>query len=152
MNTTVTFLDELQEAAERAAIAEKNFRREAIENIKLLECERAYAFRRLNFVRAIAEGIKHAENSESAIASALDILRSRLGWSEEHSDATSLICDRFAPVAQTIFATIRNNEEYTNQELARALAAFESWYSSTHATPFWVLLEHPMMDTPRVDF
>jgi hypothetical protein len=152
MSTTTSFLDDLAEAAEKAAVAEKKFRREAGEAIKLLECERAFAFRRLNFVRAVASGIKGSENVELAIAGAVSILQSQLGWPDGHTDAQSMICNRFTPVAETIFASMQPSEQPCKDEVTAALAAFESWYSSTHSTPFWVLFEHPMTETPRVDF
>ncbi|TDR84563.1 hypothetical protein [Enterovirga rhinocerotis] len=35
---------------------------------------------------------------------------------------------------------------------ATALAAFESWYLSARGTPFWLLFENVMPETPLVDF
>jgi hypothetical protein len=153
VSLTAPFLDELQQAAERAEAAEKQFRREAVQSIRNLETERAFAFRRLNLVRAIAEGIKGVETPESAVARAVEILRSRLGWSDEQSEAKLLICQNFAPVAESIFASLSEKDDSSGMnDFAEALASFESWYSSTHSSPFWVLLEHHMTETPRVDF
>jgi hypothetical protein len=152
MSTTASFLDDLAEAAEKAAVAEKQFRREASDAIKLLERERAFAFRRLNLMRAIAEGIRGSESAELAVAGAVSILQSQLGWSDVHSDATAMICSRFAPIAETLFTNLQQSGQPCKEEVAAALADFESWYSSTHSAPFWVLFEHPMMETPRVDF
>ena len=36
--------------------------------------------------------------------------------------------------------------------LLGALDEFETWYHSTHPNAFWVLFEHYMPETPRVDF
>jgi hypothetical protein len=33
-----------------------------------------------------------------------------------------------------------------------ALAAFEAWYAGNRPTPFWVLFEHYIPETPQVDF
>ena len=38
-------------------------------------------------------------------------------------------------------------------DLARTpLAQFEAWYREAHGTPFWILFEHYMPETPLVDF
>ena len=37
-------------------------------------------------------------------------------------------------------------------DVPKALADFEAWYAGSHTQPFWVLFEHYMPETPRVDF
>ena len=55
MTPASSFLDELKAAAEDAARAESDFQREVAARTKALERERAFAHRRLNFMRAIAD-------------------------------------------------------------------------------------------------
>src|SRR5262249_17088361 len=64
------FLDALARAATDAEAAEAAFRRDIATRAKALEQERAFAFRRLNFMRAIAAVIADAENEDMAVASA----------------------------------------------------------------------------------
>jgi hypothetical protein len=49
--TGTSFLDAFKTAADDAEVAEATFRREIAGRIKALERERAFAFRRLNFMQ-----------------------------------------------------------------------------------------------------
>ena len=146
------FLDALARAAADAEGAEAAFRRDIATRAKALEQERAFAFRRLNFMRAIAGVIAGAENEETAIASAQDVMRDRLGWASD-SAARGEVLEQFAPVAIATFASLAPAEgEAEPADIGAALAAFESWYAATHPQPFWILFETYMPETPRVDF
>jgi hypothetical protein len=153
MKATTTFLDQLAAAADDAAAAETAFRRETTERIKTLERDRSFAFRRLNLMRAIAEAVAGAESEELAVASGLAVLRARLGWSSD-SEARSAVLTRFAPVSQAIFASTRQEPETEPPagDVLAALGVFEAWYAQTHGVEFWSLFEHPMPETPLVDF
>ena len=85
-----SFLDALKSAADAAAAAENAFRREVAERSKTLGRERAFAFRRLNLMRSLAEAVAHAEDPEVAVANGLAMLRAKLGWSSD-SEARSLL-------------------------------------------------------------
>jgi hypothetical protein len=141
----------MQEAADRAAAAEERFRRESAARIAELERERAYAFRRLNLISGLAQTAASAENETAAVANVLAALRHRLGW-ESDSPARSATLERFAMVAQEMFAALVPQPGRAGADVAAALAAFEAWYAENHRTPFWVLFEHYMPETPRVDF
>jgi hypothetical protein len=145
------FLGCLGEAAETAAAAETAFRREATERIKILEQERAFAFRRLNVMRSMAGAAADAESEEIAVGACLAVLRSRLGWSSD-SESRSATLQRFAPVAQAFHASLKNGADNSAENVRQALASFEDWYQATYAVAFWSLFEHPMTDTPVVDF
>jgi hypothetical protein len=150
--TTAAFLDSLQEAAVKSESAEVAFRREIAERIKSFEHERAFAYRRLNFVRALADAITAAESEEIAVANALAVVRTKLGWSSD-SEARTAVLSRLAPVAQAMFASLAPSEkDKPPTDIGEALASFEKWYGETHDVPFWVLFEHYMPETPRVDF
>jgi len=146
------FLDALAHAAAGAEQAEAAFRQEVAARAKALEQERAFAFRRLNFMRAIAAVIAAAEDEKSAIASAQDVMREKLGWAAE-SEARAETLAQFVPVVRAAFATLAPPEaEEEELDVGAALSRFESWYSATHPQPFWVVFETYMPETPRVDF
>jgi hypothetical protein len=150
--TTASFLDLLKEAAAKADSAEAAFRREIAERVKNFEQERAFAYRRLNFMRALADATATGESEEIAVAHALAAVRTKLGWSSD-SEARTAVLSRLAPVAQAMFACLTPPEKDEKlPDIGEALADFETWYGETHEQPFWVLFEHYMPETPRVDF
>ena|SRR5437763_885458 len=151
------FLADLEAAAGGAEKAEDEFRRSIAARIKSLETERAFAFRRLNLMRAVAEAIREAKDEETAVGQAATALRVRLGWSTD-SEARTEVVSRFAPVGRAMFlqqSPERSVEEQVEQgEISPmdALAEFEAWYVGTHPVPFWILFENVMPQTPVVDF
>ena len=62
-----SFLDDLEHATERATQAENHFRRDVARQIKALENERAFSFRRYNLMRAVADAVASAESEEIAV-------------------------------------------------------------------------------------
>jgi hypothetical protein len=151
--TRLAFLDELQAAAADAEAAEAAFRRNAAARIAALEQERAFAFRRVNFLRAIADAVFGAEDEQAAAAHASAALRARFGWTSD-SEARSAVLMHFAPVATSIFLAqaCDAGEESGQADVRAALAFFEAWYAETHEKPFWALFEHYIPETPLVDF
>jgi hypothetical protein len=149
--TAMSFLEDLRVAARDAEAAEAGFRREVAARISDLEQQRAFAFRRLNLMQAIAEAAGPAEDEPTAMAYVLAALRARLNW-ESDSEARAAVLARFAPVAQAVFATLKPNDDNGEADIAAALARFETWYAQTHTAPFWTLFEHYIPETPRVDF
>jgi hypothetical protein len=158
MKPASSFLDELKLAADKTSTAEDEIRREMADRIKALEVERAYAFRRLNLMRAIAEVVATAEGEEIGVAAATAVLRARLGWSSD-SEARDEVITRFAPVAIAMYASLSPEIETPSgqqpapePDVLAALTEFERWYAETHPVAFWVLFENYMPETPRVDF
>ena len=152
MITTASFLDQLKEAATKAEAAEAAFRREIAARIQEIEAERAFAYRRLNFMRALADATAGADSEEIAVANALATVREKIGWSSD-SDARAAVLSRLVPVAQAMFARLAPPEKgETPPDIGAALADFEEWYARSHGQAFWVLFEHYMPETPRVDF
>jgi hypothetical protein len=148
-----SFLDDLKRATERAAAAENDFRREIAQRIKAIESERAFAFRRFNLMRAIADVVASAESEEIAVAGSTALLRTKLGWSSD-SEARAAVLTRFAPVAQAMFASLApsDDEDAPPPDVIGTLAEFERWYGETHPNPFWILFENYIPETPVVDF
>src|SRR5262249_40883041 len=99
---SAAFLDDLQAAARTAQAAETPFRREVATRIAALEQARAFAFRRVNLMKTIAEVVAAAESQDMAVAHALATLRSRLGWDAD-SEARAAVLTRFASVTQAVF-------------------------------------------------
>jgi hypothetical protein len=149
--TAMSFLESLQAAAHDADVAEAAFRREVATRVAAIEQNRAFAYRRLNLMKAVAEAVGQAEEEQPAVAYALAVLRSRLGW-ESDSDARAAVLARFAPVAQAMFVSLTPDEQPSELDVGTALMRFEAWYSENHTTPFWTLFENYMPETPRVDF
>jgi hypothetical protein len=44
------------------------------------------------------------------------------------------------------------DEGESANNVPEVLAGFEHWYAETRGSPFWLLFEHQIPDTPRVDF
>jgi hypothetical protein len=156
MKPTPSFLDDLKLAADRASAAEDQFRSEFAKRTKALESDRAFAFRRLNLMRAVADVVADAEGEEIAVAAATAVLRTKLGWSED-SEPRDLVVSRFAPVAVAMYASLSPDIEGQESQapapdVMATFAEFERWYAETHPHPFWVLFDNYMPETPRVDF
>ena len=149
--TAKSFLQDLHAAVRKAEAAEAQFRGEAAARIAGLEQQRAFAHRRLNLMKEVAEAVGSAEDEPTAVAYALAALRARLGW-ETDSEARAAVLARFAPVAEALFASLMPGGDGGKADVAAALMRFETWYSQTHTAPFWTLFEHYIPETPRVDF
>ena len=150
MTPAASFLDALKLAADQAEQAEVVFRREIAERTRELERQRAFAHRRLNFMRAVADAVASAEDEAIAVAAANAVLQAKLGWASD-SDARAEVQARFVPVAQATFASI-DPEQDTAPDVIGALREFESWYFATRGSLFWALFETYIPETPRVDF
>jgi len=148
-----SFLDDLEHATERATQAENHFRRDVARQIKALENERAFSFRRYNLMRAVADAVASSESEEIAVAAATAVLRAKLSWLSD-SEARAAVLSRFVPVAQAMFASLApaDDEDTAGLEVIAALAEFERWYAESHPGPFWILFENYMPETPVVDF
>lgn len=153
MQPAPSFLDALKLAVARTEQAEIDFRREVAERASALERERAFAHRRLNFMRAIAEAVVSTEDEATAVAAGTAVMRGKLGWSD-NSEARDEVAARLAPVTRAVFAGLAppDEDEATPLDVVAELAGFETWYRETHPNEFWVLFEHYMPETPRVDF
>ena len=146
------FLDGFALAAQEAEQAEAAFRREIAARTKELERERTFAYRRLNFMRALEVAVGNAECEDAAIVNAQAMLLEKLGWSSD-SEARNEVVTHFSVVASAAFASLALPEAGAAEaDVGQALAAFEAWYTSTHPQPFWMLFETYMPETPRVDF
>jgi hypothetical protein len=154
------WIAELAAAADSAEAAEAAYRAESARCTAALAEERAFAYRRVNLLRALAEAVTGAPDEETAMAHGLAMLRARLGWSST-SDARDEIVGRFAPVCVALRAADAPDDgeedagdgaEEAPPDPAEALAAFEGWYREARGTPFWKLFETYIPETPLVDW
>ena len=150
MPATAPFLDAMKQSAERAAAVEEGFRREYARRVAVLERERAYAFRRFNLVRSLADAVTAAEK-ETAVASGLAVLRDKLGWAGD-SEARTRTIEHFRPVIEAMVEALGAKGGEAVPDVPAALSEFETWYAAAHGSAFWVLFDHYMPETPRVDF
>ncbi|MDC7786190.1 hypothetical protein PQJ75_03885 [Rhodoplanes sp. TEM] len=148
--SSLSVVKSLEAAAGHAETAEREYRREAAQRIAALEQERAFAYRRLNLVRELAEAMAGADAEESAVGIAFAMLRGKLGWSQD-SEARSEVIERFATFAQALFRSLTSEDE-PEPSAPAALAEFENWYVENRHAPFWILFEHYIPETPLVDF
>jgi hypothetical protein len=153
MERSTPFLEALTLEADHAQAAEAAYRREAAKRTKQLASDRAFAFRRLHLMRAITSAAADAESEEVAVSVATAGLRARLGWTHD-SEARDAVLSNFAAVAQAVYAGLSptNDTEPTGRDVLEALADFEDWYAQGHPSPFWVLFENEMRESPVVDF
>ncbi|MER8781139.1 hypothetical protein NKH60_07745 [Mesorhizobium sp. M1006] len=102
-------------------------------------------------MQAISDAVASAESEEIAVASALAVLRLRLGWNAD-SEARTEAITHFGPVALALFQAAKLLEHESATNIGEALAIFEHWYSESRGSSFWLLFEHQIVDTPLVDF
>ena len=147
-----SFLTLLQSAAQRADRAEDDLQREIVKRRKAIEQERKFAYRRYNFMRAIAGAVTGAENQEAAIDGALASMRNSLGWSGDSEARQETMAD-FVPVAAAVFASVSPAAtEPPEADVLVALQQFEATYLDKRGAPFWSLFESYYPETPVVDF
>lgn len=156
MTPSPTFLDALKAAADQASGAETAFHRELAQRIKLLEEERAYAFRRLNLMQLIANSVMGSEDRDVAIAGSLAMVRIELGWDGE-DDNHNLVMAQLRPVSEAVLAVLNPPVEENARPEApapdpvAALKQFEQWYTATYQRSFWSLFDQERPELPLVE-
>lgn len=150
MNGTKAFVEALQAATLETQRAEQAVREEFARRIAALAEERAFAFRRLNLVTALQETVARADDEDMAAIYGLAFLRHRLGWAEDEG-VRAEIGERFAPFCRALHACGRETPDPAADPAAE-LASFEAWYIERVGTPFWIVFENPMPETPLVDY
>ena len=109
MSGLAAYLASLRLAAEAADSAESVFRREVAERSAMLAAARATAYRRVNFIQAIAELMSTLESEEIAVTTAQAHLRTQLGWTTDN-EACDEVLSRIVPLAQALFGAARNEQ------------------------------------------
>jgi hypothetical protein len=146
-----TLLAAFETAASAAGQAEAALRKQMEAEILRLERQRAFAYRRLNFMRALSADIQSAENEEAALARGRAAVCAQLGWHSESETRTETL-SRLAPVVQATFACLGSAApEPPAGEVVTALADFESWYEARFERAFWSLFDQHIEEMPLVE-
>ena len=149
--TSGVLLVAFEKAAGTAREAESVRRREMEAEILRLERQRAYAYRRLNFMRRLVEAIQSAESEEAAAATGRTAVRAELGWQTD-SDTRAETLSELSTVMRATFTCLAATE--TNppaDQVVKALGDFEAWYQTRFGQVFWVLFEQPVEELPLVE-
>jgi hypothetical protein len=144
---------QLEAAAKAAQQAEDALRKRMVEEVARLERERAFAYRRLNLMRAVADAVARAESQDAAVANGLAAVRNELGWDGESETRTETL-DRFAAVIRATFARLGSETAEAETPAADpvdALSDFEAWYAARFERPFWVLFDQYVPELPLVE-
>jgi len=146
------FVETLERAAHVASAAEDDFRRTAMSRIRALELERAFAFRRLNLVKAIVAAIAGAKDEAEAVAMGSAALLREVNWTGASKNQRDVV-DRFMPVIQALrrAGDAAAEPPPTTTAAADELAAFERWYQDTRNAPFLSLMEAEVQELPLVE-
>ena len=98
--------------------------------------ERAFAFRRLNLMRAVADAVaRRRERGDRGRGRARAVLRSKLGWSSD-SEARDAVLRAFrAGRAGDVRRACAPNDGRRRPDVAAALADFETWYADDPRRP-----------------
>lgn len=138
-------------AARTASEAEAALRKEMEAQILRLDRRRAFAYRKLNFMRSLSESVRSAADEEAAVAAGRTKVRSQLGW-ESDSEARSETLSRLTPVTQATFCCLTSAEaELSAGEVVKALSDFEAWYEARFERAFWTLFEQHVEELPLVE-
>jgi len=140
-----------EKAAGTASEAEAAMRRQMEAEMLRLERERAFAYRRLNFMRALSSGILPAENEQAAVANGCVVVRAELGWENDSETRTETLA-RLAPVIEATFACLTAAAgDRAADHIVQALSDFEAWYRARFEQPFWMLFERHVEELPLVE-
>jgi hypothetical protein len=148
---------DLNDAARGASVAEETFRREAAERIATLGRARAFAFRRLNLVKAIVAAMATAEDHPAAMAHATAAFLREVNWSGA-SESQREVVEKFLPVANAIWDARQAGESDEGKgesegaaAVEQQLAAFEQWFERNRNGPFLSLMDGEALELPLVE-
>ncbi len=148
---TSALIAEFEGAARNAQQAETLLRKQMAEEITRLERQRAFAYRRTNFIRMLASSAAGVEKEDEAAAAQYRALSEELGWHGE-SEAHKAILEQMKPLGRSVWQCVCGTEPEVNSDVAAELSAFEAWFESKHGTPFYALFDRYVPEAPLVDF
>lgn len=148
MNDFASYLDHLQAVARAASAAEVEHQKQAAARAAELRNERAFAWRRLNLMRSVAEAVRGAETAEAATAAGRSAMLAMVGWNGA-TQAQRDVADRFTPVVLAVWNAGR--EQGGETDAGAALAEFEAWFAVERGAPFLGLMERETVELPLVE-
>lgn len=146
-----TFLDRLAAQARQAEAAEADYRADYRATLDRLERERAYANRRLRFVRKLAAAIDDAGDQDAALAAGDRLLNEEFGLTP-HNPAHAATLSAFRTVSDEVDTALNCEGEPDHSTVMQRLAAFEADYEARTGVAFFALYDVYMPETPKVDF
>ena len=145
------YLNDLDRIAREASAAEEQFRKEAARRAEELKNERAFAYRRLNLLRAIGRAVATAKDADEAQRSGRSVFFREVGWNGA-TQAQRDVAEQVAPVILAIWNATRLDEGTDDgSSVPEALAAFEGWFEETRNTAFLNLMEREIVELPLVE-
>ncbi len=143
-------LEELEAVARAAGAAEIEFQKEVAKHAAELREERAFAWRRLNLLRAVAAAVAAAKDEDEAGAAGRKAFYGQVGWNGATQNQRD-VAERFAPVVAAVWTATRPEGPKDAAEVKDALATFEAWYAETRSAPFLSLMERDIVELPLVE-
>ncbi|MGB3390472.1 MAG: hypothetical protein WBA88_21110 [Pseudaminobacter sp.] len=145
------YLENLGSIAREASIAEEQFRKQAAQRAEELKTERAFAYRRLNLVKAVGRAVASAENEEEALKIGRNVFFREVSWNGATQKQRE-VADQFDAVVLAIWNAVHPDQESDEQQpVGDVLAAFEQWYGESRNTAFLNLMEREIVELPLVE-
>lgn len=145
----MSMLATLAARAEAASTEEAAYRKEALRRTEILERARAFAYRRFNLLKKIAETATDETDVRKAADARVAAAFVDIGWTagslddlDEKGRETEA---RFRPVVDAL-------GEGDERKMLEALAAFEAWFAERFGRDFCAVYDRYIPDTPKVDF
>lgn len=146
-----SLLAAFETAAVSASETEAALRKQLEAEIRRLEQQRAFAHRRLNFMRLVAGSAEVADSADDAVARGRVLVRSELGWQNENETRSETLAQLSPVIAKTFDCLSSAPERLPASEVVKALAEFEQWYERRFERAFWSLFERHVEDLPLVE-
>lgn len=143
-------LDELAARASEAGVAEQQFQKEVARKMAELKEERAFAWRRVNLLRAIATAVDDAKDEEEARTAGRKCFYREVGWNGGTQNQRE-VCEGFEPVVLAVWAATREEDRADADKVEQAFQEFETWYAETRKNPFLSLMERDIVELPLVE-
>ncbi|MBX3513792.1 MAG: hypothetical protein KF826_08915 [Xanthobacteraceae bacterium] len=145
------YFAELDRLAKDANVAEDEFRRNIAKRIRELEEQRAFAFRRMNLMKSVAQAVTDAKDEEEAKAKARDAFLAELDWTGGSQFQRDVV-EKFMPVGLAVWEASKPDAKAEDvAKIGGELAAFEEWFAQQRETPFLAVMEKQMVELPLVE-
>ena len=145
----MSVLATLTARAEAASAEEAAYRREAQLRTEILERALAFAYRRLNLLKKMAETAAEEPDAKKAADARLIAAFADIGWIsgglDELDEKGRETEAKFRPVVDALGAG-------DGLQLVAALTEFEAWFSQRFGRDFCAVFDRYIPDTPKVDF
>ena len=143
-------LDELSARASEAGVAEQQYQKEVARRMAELKEARAFAWRRVSLLRAIAAAVSESKDEEEARAAGRKSFYREVGWNGGTQNQRE-VCEGFEQVVLAVWAATREEDPADADEVEQAFEGFETWYAETRQTPFLALMERDIVELPLVE-